>query len=313
MNIYYLIIIFSGLLVLIGASGLAVRALYSLGLYLKVKEYLIIFLLLGFATVLPELFIGINGAMQGIPEISFGLAIGTSIVSLTILAGIIAIFSKSFKTNNFFKTKDLSLLSLLVLVLIFLAFDGNLSRIDGIILLGVFFISIIFIFQNRFQFSTLNKKIQIKKVGLHFFILVISIIAMFLASSSIVSSSIAITNEGFSIFLLAIAVIAPLSAIPELLVELNIVKNNKTNMSFGDLFTSVIFNLSLVVGLVAFINPFTILITPATYLSLFFLIFSILLFNFFVRSKDALEWYEGVFLLSLYLVYIGALIVTASI
>lgn len=309
MEIMSSLTIFAGMLVLVAASGLFVYALTNICRILGFKEYLIVVLFLGFATVLPELFIALNAVSQSAPELAFGNALGTSIASLSFIAGIIAIFSRSFKTNTFFQSKDLVHLTISVVLLIILASDGNLSRVDGVLLLIAFVYYIINILQYK---SVLKLKSSEPKHSLlfHLVIIVLCLIAMQLSAQSIVTAGLELSlASALPLFLIATVLIAPLGAVPELIVELELIRSKMSNISFGDLFTSVILNSTLVIGLVAMLSPFTFTFSPIAQFSSLFFVVLLLVFNFFIRSKNELDWKEGLFLLFGYFFYIVSMFI----
>lgn len=304
--------IFAGMLVLVGASGLFVHAVASTGRILKMKEFTVVFVLLGFATVTPELFIGLNAVYAGIPELAFGNAIGTSIASISFIGGMIAVFSHSIKTKNFFHHHDLTSLTIAVVLLFLLASDGYLSRLDGVLMLAAFGYYLINLIDYRKDF-----KLKIKEpkhtLLVHLLIMLISIIAMHFAAQSIVIAGKDLSaGTNLTPFLIAVALIAPLGAIPELIVEIELVRSKLSNLSFGDLFTSVVVNTTLVVGLLALVNPFTLQVTALTQFSGLFMVVMLLLFNYFVRSKDELNWREGLFLIISYFFFITSMFLVHS-
>ncbi|KXK26432.1 MAG: putative calcium/sodium:proton antiporter [candidate division WS6 bacterium OLB20] len=304
--------IFAGMLVLVGASGLFVHAVSSAGRILKLREFSVVFVLLGFATVAPELFIGLNAVHAGIPELAFGNAIGTSIASLSFIGGMIAVFSHSFKTKNFFHHRDLSSLTISVVLLFLLASDGYLSRLDGTVLLIAFAYYLLNLIQYRKAFSLKIKEPK-KTLAVHLFIMLVSLLAMHFSSQAIVfaGKDLAVTT-GLTPFLIAVALIAPIGAIPELIVELELVRSKLSNLSFGDLFTSVVVNSTLVIGILSAVSPFTVQVTELVQFSVLFMVIILMLFNYFVRSRDELSWQEGLFLVISYFFFITSIFIVSG-
>jgi len=57
---------------MIQAEKIVVRSISVVARFLRISEYVISFALIAFATSLPELSVGVNSALLGIPELSFG-------------------------------------------------------------------------------------------------------------------------------------------------------------------------------------------------------------------------------------------------
>src|SRR3989304_8269588 len=104
--------ILAGMLIILPGCGLLIFSLIHIARFLRIKDYLIVFVIIGFATALPELFLGLNAAAQNYSNIALGNAIGTSIAAISLVAGIVAIFNKQFKTSKFFASHDLTHLSI---------------------------------------------------------------------------------------------------------------------------------------------------------------------------------------------------------
>ncbi|MFQ5493725.1 MAG: sodium:calcium antiporter [Candidatus Dojkabacteria bacterium] len=296
--------IFIGMLVLVAASGLFVHSLVHIARILQIKEYLIVFLLLGVATALPELFIAASAAKADFPEIALGNALGTSIAAMSFVVGIIAVFGRKIDTKNFFQSRDLMHLSLSVVLLIILASDGVLSRLDGLLLLIVFvyYIWNLYSYKNHFN---LKVKDSSKSIYLHLAVFIVSGAALYFAAEYAVSSTILMTQvTALPGFLIAVVLLAPLGIVPELIIELELQKSKLSNLTFGDLFTSVVVNTTLIIGLLAIFNPLVIASPLLLSFSGLVLIIILMLFNFFVRTKESLDWKEGLFLIIVYLFFI---------
>jgi len=124
--------ILAGMLVVTAGSGLLINSIVHIARSFKIKEYLVVFLIIGFAVAIPEFALGYYSSLYGFPEIAFANTIGTAIVSLTLVAGLIALFKKEFSTKSFFQVHDYTHLSLTIVLLILLAMDGVLSTTEGL-------------------------------------------------------------------------------------------------------------------------------------------------------------------------------------
>ncbi len=86
MNFYYLIFIFL-VLALILSGLITTRSISNISSYLKLGLFATGSLITGIATSSPELSIGIDSAIEGIPELSLGNVLGTNVVNLSLIIG----------------------------------------------------------------------------------------------------------------------------------------------------------------------------------------------------------------------------------
>ena len=297
----------AGMLIILPARGLLIYSLIHITRYLRLRDYLIVFLIVGFATALPELFIGLQAASSNYPNIALGNALGSSIAAISLIAGVVAIFNKEFKTSKFFTSLDLTHLSISVILLSLLASDGYLSSVDGILLLISFSYYLISIYTSPAQYKLPEIKVNKKHLLLYLLVAVLSVLGIYFVSQSVVASTINLAKStGLPTILIALTMLAPLGAVPELIFELEINKKGISKLTFGELFTSVLVNCTFIVGTIALIKPFAIEKSILFYSTALFLVLLLLAFNSFLRSRQTLHWKEGIILVVAYLVYLGS-------
>lgn len=102
--------------------------------------------------VLPELFIGVKSALSGVPELAFGNVIGQNLILFTFSAGVCAlvlkeipVYSRTVRSGAVFALISVSLPFLLL-------YDGEISRIDGLILVSAFILYTRWLFKDEDRF-----------------------------------------------------------------------------------------------------------------------------------------------------------------
>ena len=116
---------------------------------------------------------------------------------------------------------------------------------------------------------------------------------------------------GVPVFLVALFLIAIGTSLPELSFEIEAIKKGQAVMALGDLFGSVVVNSTLILGIVALIQPIELdgglpgrqAGLPAYLMSAAVFGVMFLLFWWFIRSKKKLERWEGAVLAAAYLVF----------
>jgi cation:H+ antiporter len=85
MSTLFAVVIFvlAGILLFIGGE-LLVDGKLRLARYYGIKEFIVAFFVMAFAGTLPNFFVGITAALQGIPELSYGDVMGNNIIALTL-------------------------------------------------------------------------------------------------------------------------------------------------------------------------------------------------------------------------------------
>src|SRR3989339_1036259 len=137
-------------IVLVVSGGYLVKLLIKIADYLRLSEFVVAFIIMAFSTSIPELFVGINSAINGNPALSLGNVIGSNIADLTLVIGIVALLGNGIKPQNPLIKKDSLFMFLIALVPIALMiFDQTLSRIDGIILTSIFIIYMWYLIKER--------------------------------------------------------------------------------------------------------------------------------------------------------------------
>ncbi|MCX6724738.1 MAG: hypothetical protein NTV20_01390, partial [Candidatus Shapirobacteria bacterium] len=131
-----LIFLFSFLLVV--ATDILIINLRSLSQKSRLKKWALIGLILGLATSLPELFVGLSAAFEGKSVLSLGNVIGANIANLSLVIGGAALIGSTVVVGGTFLRRDVFYAFLAATSPMLLLSDRVLSRIDGIILLVLY-------------------------------------------------------------------------------------------------------------------------------------------------------------------------------
>lgn len=284
-----------------------VKSLSKISSYLRISEFSAAFILMAFATSIPELFVGISSALQGTPQLSMGNIIGANIIDLTLLTGIFILMSRGIKLKSQKVGKEIYFMFGGILLLIVLYLIGNsLSRIDGCILILLFGIHTYLILKKRKKYSAKIKSKRESEPHKFFYILIFifSLIILFISSSYVVqyADKIAIDLNLPDIFI-GLFLISIATTLPELIFGIDAVLLKKSEMAIGDQTGTIFTNICLVLGIVAIIHPIQVSLTPFI-LSSIFLLISGFIFVTFIKSGRKLDIYEGISLIGLYLFFV---------
>jgi cation:H+ antiporter len=309
MNIFisFLIIAFA-VFVLIQAGKRVVRSIGVIARFLRVSEYVLSFILIAFATSLPELSVGINSALLKVPELSFGDILGTNIVNFTLILGAIAIAGGAVQLRDYDHFKNNRVFELLiVLAPLLLILDGTLSRIDGVILLGLFI-------WNIFRLLDIDDRILGRKVlrphlspyastmvttlgqfFKHLFTFVLSMIFILGSTMAIVMT---VREVSTSIG------IATATSLPDFVIGLRSVLKKLGGVALGDIFGAAAINSTLTLGLVSLISPIVLDELKTVWIGIAFTLTAFLLVFYFLKSKNSVSRREGIVLVGLYILFV---------
>lgn len=312
------VLLLISIFILIKSADLTLEALKSLARRLNIKTFVISAIVLAIATSLPELFIGITSAAEGSSSLSLGNILGANIANLSLVAGLSAIVSGGVFIQEKIVSKEILLAAGAGALPIFLILDGNLSRIDGIILLLVYLAYTTSLFKSRFlqvgrsyldgkyilRFVKHLEKVEQeadKTVG-HLFV---GIAALLFSATLIVRFAGDLAEIlGIPIFVIGIVLISIGTTLPEVIVSMKALKSGQPSIFFGNILGSLIVNSTLILGIVAVISPIEggnlqdYLFALITFAVVFFL------FWLFTRTKLRLDRWEAGILLFIYLVFI---------
>jgi cation:H+ antiporter len=285
--------------------GLIVRFSMKLGMIFGIGAFSLSFILMSFATSIPEIIIGFVSSSIGVGEIGVGVAIGSSITSITLITGIIALITDGIETKNVFRNRQALVLLFIASFSILTILDGQLTRFDGFILITSYLVYLYELWYSRAQDKTKAVKLHYTEFMSTFTVIIISIIGAILVSSVMLDSSINISNElGITPILFGVLLISTITAVPELIFEYLNIRRKKERLALGDLIGSVGTNASLVIGLIAVIGEVTIEINAITSIILFFFAASIIVFVSFLFTRQRLEAKEGIMLIFIYVAFL---------
>lgn len=116
---------------------------------LHIKSFLFGFVLLGFVTTIPEMFVAHQSVTDNIPQISVGNLLGGSILLLSFVMGTSAIILKRITLAHRMSLFDIATASVVIAAPTFVLWDGVLTKFDGVFLIALYVFHILFI--NREQ------------------------------------------------------------------------------------------------------------------------------------------------------------------
>ncbi len=283
----------------------------------KISPLIIGLLIFGFGTSAPEMLVSGLAAYEGHPELSIGNAFGSNIFNIALVLGITAIILPIKVKQDILKKEWLYLMAT-TLVAGALIWDSHLSVADGLILLGLLIVFLIYTFvaskKGKYQeFDNLDievKQGQTKKVWL---MLIISFVVLLVSAKLVVwGGSELATSFGVSDLLIGLTVVALGTSLPELAVSISSALKKQHEMVVGNIIGSNLFNTVGVLAIPSLILPFDVPVDVINRDYPFMVALTVLLFivSYKFKKEGAISRLEGVLLLVVLAIYLYLLLWT---
>ena len=274
--------------------------------------------ILAISTSLPELIVSVVASIEGKTSLVLGNIIGSNIADLSLVIGGAAILGASLKVSGTILKRDIYLTGGAGFLPLLLIADNTLSRADGVVLLVIYAIMVATFLRSHHKSLATNaiSNSPIKRLLLvvsngrshnGIFRLVSGVILLLVSSHYIVQIATALAiSTGLSTLFIGLFIVSVGTSLPELAFELKAISAGQTKMALGDLLGSVVANSTLILGLAALIRPLTLTDSGLLPYGMAIVAFTIiyLAFIYFVRTKKRLDWWEGLVLILLYVIFI---------
>lgn len=354
-----IVLLIIGLAAIVKSADILINSSTNLAKRLKIPVFVVGIVIVAFGTSAPELVIGIMSGISKTNELTLGNIIGSGFSNIALILGICAVILP-LKTDASVVKKEIPILigtELLLFGLLF--FDKILSLIDGVIMIAVFIIFMVYIIiktkleqNDSVEVKTINdgqqhislndnlengdnlilqnsdvadneitqnsgiivaevpeKQDSWRKIII---LLIVSLAGLFVGGKLTVDSSSSIAlSLGLSETFIGITVIAIATTLPELVASVIAVRKKEADIVLGNCIGSNIFNILLVAGSSAMLNPIefdpSLVIDLCILIALTFLVFLVGL----LRKK--LSRPMGIILLSSYALIIAFKILSITV
>ena len=316
MQILLLII---GFVIIIKASDFLVDASSSLALKLRVPKMLIALTIAAFGTCAPEIAISFQSVSAGNGEIAFANVVGSCVLNVLLIIGL-ASFIRPIKVKHATIKKELPILLIITSVFAVLMLDSifnpytsdTFSRSDGIILLLLFGLFVVYLIQMLFKRSDYSEE-EIEKIKyspwVAIIIIVVSIILIVYSSDLIVESAREIaTRLHISEKLITMFAIVIGTSLPEMVMTIISAKKGEFDIAIGNIIGTNIFNISIVLGLPVIIYG-NVLLTGFGIVDIIAVFLSSALLFLFARSEKTIDKKEAIVMLVIFAIYYVFLLV----
>ncbi|KKN39585.1 hypothetical protein LCGC14_0742020 [marine sediment metagenome] len=304
-----LLFIVLGLLFLIAGGNWLLKAAVALSLRLHIPKIVIGMTVVSFATSAPELIVSIKSALDGFPDLALGNVVGSNIANLGLVLGITTLLGSIDVQRSFYITDWPVMMLASLLFFGFIYFDGELVRYEGIIMVVVLFLFLVYLL--RYQKPAVVDELPEDDTALPLYktILFLGIggVALWGGSELLINGAVGLAEiYGVSERVIAVTVVSVGTSIPELAASIIAVIKKEKAISLGNLIGSNIFNLLAVLGITSIITPIRVMDTGLLTNDIFWMlgISFLILPLVFIPKGLRLNWRDGLILVGIYVTFI---------
>lgn len=317
-----------GLVLLVWSADKFVEGAAATAKHLGMPTLLIGMVIIGFGTSAPELAVSAMAAADGNPGLALGNGYGSNITNIALIVGITAVIAPIAVHSQVIR-KELPLLIVLTLIAGAQLLDGELSRLDGWVLLAVFAVvmgwSIFKGMRNKDDALAGEAEAQVgsgadlmaMKTAILW--LIAGLVLLVVSSRMLVWGAVTIAQSlGVSDLVIGLTIVAIGTSLPELASALAAIRKNEHDLILGNILGSGLFNILAVVGLAAVIQPLQVApeVLYRDWTLMLALTVGLLVMGFGLTGKRKLiSRFNGSLFLLVYVAYTGYLlstVVTAS-
>ena len=243
-----------------GVGGeLFVRGTVGIARWARISPGIVGATVAAFATSSPELSVSVSSALSGRPEIALGDALGSNVVNVALILALALVIS-AIRTPPGSIRRDFPVAVLAPVLTGLLFLDGELSRLDGALLMGVFISWLLAtVIEVRKQRRDATEMIGEHRHGLAILSCAGGMLALAAAGYLIVTGARGVAAAfGIDEFIVGATLVAIGTSTPELATTIIAKWRGHDEVGLGTIIGSNIFNNLFIVAVAAMIHPISV-------------------------------------------------------
>ena len=247
-----------GFVLLLGGAEFVLRGAVQLARRLGVSPLIIGLTVVAYCTTMPELLVSLEAAIREAPGISIGNIVGSNICNLLLILGAAACVCPMVVERREVRFEGVAAIGVAALFLV-LGMVGNLSRVDGVLLLASL-AAFTVISYRRARRTSPEPQAEGDAAGRPTWMVVgtlaIGLGCVVLGSHLLVEGAIGLARLlGVSEAVIGVTVVAVGTSLPELATAVVSAYRGHSEVAVGNVLGANIFNLLAIGGLVAVVHP----------------------------------------------------------
>ena len=307
------LVIIGLILLTLGAEGL-VRAGISFALRIGVTPLVIGLTIVAFGTGSPEMVVSVEAALRGNSGLALGNVVGSNISNTALILGVAALIYP-IEAKSQVVRREMPIMIAVTGALWLMILDGELGRIDGVILLSASIVYTVTVYALARRSKLAEVKAEFEEaivkpsnsVLIDIVYFVVGLAILILGARLLIDGAVAIARIlEISDVVVGLSVIAIGTSLPELATSAVASLRKESDLTLGNAIGSNIVNILLVLGLASIVTPISAAeirtLDMAVLLGVALFLWALLGFRF------VLDRFEAAILLCIYAVYIYTLV-----
>lgn len=252
-----------GLILLVWSADRFVEGSAATARHFGMPPLLIGMVIVGFGTSAPEMLVSAQAAFQNTPGIAIGNAYGSNITNIALILGVTALIGPITVHSQVLR-KELPMLIAVTALAAFQLRDGELSRVDAWVLLGVFSGLMAWsVYQGLGQRAdALGGEIE-QELAVHamslaraLFWVVLGLVLLIISSRIFLWGAVEVARGlGVSDLIIGLTIVSLGTSLPELASSVMAIRKGEDDIAVGNVIGSNLFNTLAVVGIAGAIRP----------------------------------------------------------
>ena len=258
-----------GLFLLVWSADRFVDGAVGVARFFGMSTFLIGMVIVGFGTSAPEMVVSILSAMNDTPQLALGNAYGSNIANIALILGVTALIAPVVVQKQAM-SRDIPVLIAMTALTVLLLVDGNVSLIDGAVLLVAFVAIMGFNILSELRAKRKRRKsggasdiseveeipAEGVSIGKAVLSLLVGLVLLIVSSRMLVWGAVYMAHAlGVSDLLIGLTIVAVGTSLPELASSIAAARRGENDLAVGNIIGSNIFNTLVVVGLASVIAP----------------------------------------------------------
>ena len=258
--------VIAGLILLCIGGYAIVSGGVALAKKLQISSMIIGLTVVAYGTSTPELAASILAAFNSHTELILGNVIGSNISNVGMVIGISAIFAPLL-ISKITVSRWIPIMIGVSLLVIGMSYDGEISQIDGIILIGVLIGFTLYTIKTvkkqkiqeggTIENESLEGELFLSKYKIETYpqsiaLIIAGIILLFLGGHLTIDGAVGIAETmGLSQLIIGVVIVAIGTSLPELITSIIAIAKKQTDIGVGNIVGSNIYNILLILGVSA--------------------------------------------------------------
>ena len=318
-----IVLFFVGLAALVIGADLLVRGASKLALSFRISPLVVGLTVVAFGTSAPEMSVSVQSAYAGQVDIALGNVVGSNIFNVLIVLGLSALIVPLVVAQQVVR-QEVPIMIAVSFLLLALAWDGGIGRIDGAILFGLIIAYTIFVIrQSRKEGLAIQQEYAEEFVtdstwdahwAVQVGLIAGGLVLLVVGADWLVTSAVTFAKYfGVSELVIGLTVVAAGTSLPELATSVIAAIKGERDIAVGNVVGSNIFNILAVVGLSALVAPVSLAVTQSllTFDTPVMIAVAIACLPIFMRGYSIERW-EGAVFIAYYVAYASYLVLAAQ-